>query len=77
MTGRTVILTKTKGLSDEKNCRLITCLNTSYKILMGLIAKHMGEHTIVNKILYKEQLGSVEGVLGTVDQLIIDRCIME
>ena len=44
---------------------------------MGLIAKHMGEHTIVNKILYKEQLGSVEGVLGTVDQLIIDRCIME
>ena len=43
-TGRTVLLTKTKDLSDEKNYRQITSLNTSYKILTGLIAKYIHEH---------------------------------
>ena len=75
--GRTVLLPKTKNLSDEKNYRPITCLNTSYKILTGLVAKYMREHALVNEIWDEGQLGAVEGVLGTVDQLIIDRCIME
>ena len=75
--GRTVLLPKTKNLSDEKNYRPITCLNTSYKILTGLVAKYMRKHALVNEIWDEWQLGAVEGVLGTVDQLIIDRCIME
>ena len=75
--GRTVLIPKTKNLSDEKNYRPITCLNTSYKILTGLVAKYMREHILVNEIGDEGQLGTVEGVLGTVDQLIIDRCIME
>ena len=75
--GKTALLPKTKNLGDEKNYRPITCLNTSYKILTGLVAKHMREHTVVNEIWDEGQLGAVEGVLGTVDQLIIDRCIME
>ena len=37
----------------------------------------MREHTAVNEIQDEGQLGAVEGVLSTVDQLIIDRCIME
>ena len=37
----------------------------------------MKNHTIENDIWDKGQLGAAEGVLGTVDQLIIDRCIME
>ena len=32
---------------------------------------------MVNDIWDKGQMGAVEGVLGTVDQLITDRCIME
>ena len=32
---------------------------------------------MVNEIWDEGQLGAVEGVLGTVNQLIIDRCIME
>ena len=32
---------------------------------------------MVNEIWNEGQLGAVKGVLGTVDQLIIDRCIME
>ena len=75
--GRTVLLPKTKNLGDEKNYRPITCLNISYKILTGLVAKHMREHAVVNEIWGEGQLGAVEGVLGTVDQLTIDRCIME
>ena len=76
-TGRTVLLPKTKNLEDEKDYRPITCLNTSYKIRTAVIAKYMREHTMENEIWDEGQLGSVEGVLGTVDQLIIDRCIME
>ena len=37
----------------------------------------MREHTLVNEIWDEGQLGAVEGVLGMVNQLIIDRCIME
>ena len=37
----------------------------------------MREHARSNTIWGEGQLGAVEGVLGTVDQLIIDRCIME
>ena len=43
--GRTVLLPKTKDLIDETNYRTITCLNTSYKLLTGLIGKYMREHT--------------------------------
>ena len=75
--GRTILLPKTKGLSDEKKYRPITCLNTSYRLLTGLSGKYMREHAMVNDIWDKGQLRAVEGVLGTVDQLIVDRYMME
>ena len=68
---------KTKSLEDEKDYRPITCLNTSYKIMTGVVEKYMREHTMENESWDESQLGAVERVLGTVDQLIIDRCIME
>ena len=70
-------ITKSKELSDEKNYRPITCLNTSYKLLTGMIGKYMRNHAIENNIWDEGQLGGVERVLGTVDQLLIDACIME
>ena len=45
--------------------------------MTGVIAKYIKEHTMDNEIWDEGQLGAVEGVLGTVNQLIIDRCIME
>ena len=39
--------------------------------------KYMREHTAVNKIWDEGQLAAVEGVLGTVDQLIINKCIIQ
>ena len=75
--GRTVLLSKTKNLSNKKNYCSVTCLNTPYKILMGLVAKYMRQHAAVNETWDEEQLGAVEGILDTVDQLIIVRCIMD
>ena len=62
-----------KNIRDKKNYCPIKCLNTLYEILTGLVAKDMREHTAVNEIWDEGQLGAVEGVLGTVDQHIIDR----
>ena len=42
--GRTVLLPKTEDLSNERNYRPITCLNTCYKIFTGMIGKFMKEH---------------------------------
>ena len=39
--------------------------------------KNMREHTAVNKIWDEGQLAAAEGLLGTVDQLIINKCIIE
>ena len=72
-----MLLSKSKNLEDEKNYRPITSLNTSYKMITRLIAKYLKEHRMENEIWDEGQLGVVEGVLGMVDQLIIDRCIME
>ena len=74
---RTVLLLKMKDLTDEKNYIPITCLNTSYKLLRSLVGKHMRENTMENNIWDEGQLGAVVGVFGTVDQLIIDKSIME
>ena len=74
---RTALLPEIKNLSDEKNYRPITFLNLSYKILTGLVAKYIREHTAVNELWDEGQLGAVEDILGTVDQLILNRCIME
>ena len=73
--GRTVLIQKSKDLSDEKNYRPITCLKTSYKLLTELVGKFTKNHATEKNICGEGQLGAAEGVLGTVDQLIINRCI--
>ena len=75
--GRTVLLPKTEDLSNERNYRPITCLNTCYKIFTGMIGKYMKEHAQRNKIWDRSQLGTCSGVLGTVQQLLIDAAIMD
>ena len=75
--GRTVLLPKTEDLSSERNYRPITCLNTCYKIFTGMIGKYMKEHAERNNIWDRCQLGTCSGVLGTVDQLLIDAAIMD
>ena len=68
---------KSKDLSDDKNYRPITCLNISHKLLTGLVGKFLRNHTVENKIWDESQLGAAVGASGTVDQLILDRCVMK
>ena len=75
--GRTVLLPKTEDVSNEKNYRPITCLNTVYKIFTGMIGSYMKNHADRNNIWDKSQLGTCSGILGTVDQLVIDNAIMD
>ena len=72
-----MLLPKTKDLTDEKNYRLMSCLNISYKLLTSLVGKCMREHTMENDSWEEGKLGAVVRVLGTVDQLIVSRSIME
>ena len=75
--GRTVLLPKTEDLSNERNYRPITCLNTCYKVFTGMIGNYMKEHAERNNIWGRSQLETCSGVLVTVDQLIIDNAIMD
>ena len=74
--GRTVLLPKTEDLSNERNYHIIACLNTCYKIFAGIIGNYMKDHAERNNIWDRSQLGTCSGVLGTVDQLVIDNAIM-
>ena len=75
--GRAVLIPKSNNLSDEKNYHPITRLNTLDKPLTGLVAKFIRNLAIKNSIWDEGELRAAEGVLGTVDQLIIDRFIKE
>ena len=75
--GRTDLLPKAKDLSSEEEYRPITCLNTSYKLFTGILAKFMKEHAEENDIWDRNQMGTCQDTSGTVDQLLIDNCIME
>ena len=75
--GKTFLIPKTNRLDLPSEYRPITCLNTIYKIYTGLIAGYLKRHVMVNEVWDKEQLGARENVLGTIDQLLIDQCIME
>ena len=70
--GRTVLLPKLEDLSDEKEYRPVTCLNTCYKIFTGNVGSYMKDHAERNSIWDRSQLGTCSDVLGTVDQLIVD-----
>ena len=71
-----MLLPKTEDLSNEENYSPITCLNTCYKIFTGMIDNYMKEYAGRNNIWDRIQLGTCSGVLGTVDQLIVNNAIM-
>ena len=75
--GTTILLPKTESLNSVSDYRSMTCLNALYKIFTRLLASHMKEHAEEHQIWDKCQLGAQDGVLGTVDQLLVDNCIMK
>ena len=57
--GRTVLLPKTEDLSNERNYRPITFLNTCYNIFTGMICNYMKEHAERKKHLRQKLTGNV------------------
>ncbi|EFA82532.1 hypothetical protein PPL_04220 [Heterostelium album PN500] len=63
---------------DEANYRPITCINNTCKILTGIVAKHLHQHTKVNNQLMEEvQRGGMTDVWGTYENLFIDNLFCE
>ena len=76
-TTRTTIIPKNHNTKDPKNYRPIACENNQFKIYTGTIAYFLNEHCLRNKIIYPEQAANRLGSWGCVDQLFINKNVME
>jgi hypothetical protein len=76
--GRTNLIQKDEAATefDPSNYRPITCLSTMWKMMSGIISDKVYDHLIDNNIFPAEQKGSRRNVLGTKDQLLINKNIM-
>ena len=76
-TGCTTLIPKSEETHLPSKYRPITCLSTTYKILTGLIADAIYEHLTVGNYLEGEQKGCIRDRMGTKDQLLINKAILE
>ena len=76
-TGTTTLIPKSEETHLPNKYRPICCLNTTYKLLTGLIADHLYEHLDQQKCLEEEQKGCKRGSHGTKDQLLLNKAILE
>jgi hypothetical protein len=76
--GRTTLLPKsaTETMMPHKY-RPICCLPTAYKILTGILADKMYEHLMQQDMLEHQQKGCIRNTLGTKDQLLLNKTILE
>lgn len=75
--GRTVLIPKKGDLSQPKNYRPITCLNTCYKIFTRILySRLLISVGPVFDTIY-EQRGAKKGVAGCKENLLIDRCVTQ
>lgn len=75
--GRTVLLPKKGDLSNPKNYRPITCLNTCYKIFTRILYNRLllCVGSVFDQVY--EQRGAKKGVAGCRENLLIDRCVTQ
>ena len=74
--GRTVLIPKTDnpGAADH---RPITCLNTTYKLITSIVNSELQHHESVHKYMLQDQRGGMPGSMGYIDNLLIDKAILE
>ena len=53
------------------------CLPIMYKISSSIVTSRMSHHINANKIILTEQKGNVSNTYGTIDQLIINKMVMD
>jgi len=76
-TGRTTLVPKKVDTQNPSNYRPITCLPVVYKILTSIITTRMNHHIQANNIMPEEQKGNSSNTYGTIDQLLINKMVME
>ena len=75
-TGRASLIPK-EGEWDTTNHRPITCLNTTYKLLTSLMIPEVDNHLDETGLLQNDQRRARERVSGCLDNLLIDKVVME
>ena len=75
--GKTSLLPKSENTQMANKYRPICCLNTTYKLLNGIIADSIYSHLDKGNFLEEEQKGCIRDRLGTKDQLLINKTILE
>ena len=76
-TGRTTLIPKKEPTNNPSNYRPITCLPVIYKILSSIITSRFNHHIEANQIIPPEQKGNASNTFGTIDQLMINKMILE
>ena len=75
--GNTNLLPKSNETHLPNKYRPICCLSTTYKWLTGIIADAIYDHLDTGNYLENEQKGCIRNKLGTKDQLLINKAILE
>ena len=75
--GRTTLLPKSSKTADESQYRPITCLNTYWKCLSGVISEKVTRHLNEFSVLAPEQQGAIKNSYGTKTQLIVNKTLVE
>ena len=74
--GRTVMLNK-DGEESAANKRPITCLNTMYKLFTKIIGTFLINHNMKHDLIQLDQHGGKARSLGSIDNLFIDKAVLE
>jgi hypothetical protein len=76
VSGRTTMIPKEGNSTGEPgNFRPITCLNTTYKLLTGLLTEMLAAHVWATDVLPEEQKAMRKGKRGCLDAIVIDEAI--
>ena len=76
-TGQTTLIAKKEPTRNPSNYRPITSLPVMYKILSSIVTSRMSHHINTSKIIPNEQKGNASNTSGTIDQLIINKMVMD
>ena len=76
-TGQTTLIIKKEPTQNPSNYRPITSLPLMYKLLFSIVTSRMSHHINANKIIPNEQKGNASNTYGTIDQLIINKMVMD
>ena len=73
---RTQLLSKNENTHTAKNYRPIACQNLMFKLNTSCINTFVQQHCEINNIVTTEQAGGKRGVWGCIEQLLINKNVL-